>query len=435
MGGALAVVYLISDASIHVSVLILLVWSLVVWAIKEPVDQRLVLLLLLVVGVAAMVDEPYGTDLWIYQSYGRLVEEYSSNPYLTPPSTFPDDPVFGRVLDYYQNKGSLYGPVFIGLATAVSMVSGSGEAAGRVMWQLLSFAAVLAILVVLGRNQVSSERMMMIGIAPVTVYLLINQAHNDVFVGLLILAGVLFSSRDRQWFAALSFTVAALVKAPSGIALVVFLIWLFARGERRRSVTLAFSTSMIALVAMLPFGIGAVMGPLRSDRGLVNSTSTWNLVRDDVATFLWRPIRSADAPAGLLLSVAGIVVPLSIAVFAAWKMRRRPLHEPMTVALVGWMVFSLYPSVWYTGWFIGITALWSLHWSRMLIGYASLLLVTSQAWLFPFAAAVDGRALSPMDRTASTLLGLSVIAGIALMVGLIRSDPVPTSPSAISPGI
>lgn len=427
-------VYLLSDASIHVSVLILLAWSIAVWAIKDPIDVRLILIIMFVVSIAAFVDEPYGTDLWIYQSYGRLVEEYSSNPYLTPPSTFPDDPVFGRVLDYYRDKGSLYGPVFIGLATAVSMVSGSGEVAGRVMWQMLSLAAVMAILFVLGRHVVPSERMMMIGIAPVTVYLLINQAHNDVFVGLLILVGVLFSARDRPWFAALSLTVAALVKAPAGIALVVFLVWLFAKGERRRSVTMACSCSMIALVAMLPFGIGSVIGPLRDDRGLVNSTSTWNLVRDDVETFLWRPIRSVEAPAGPLLSLAGILVPLSIAVFAAWKMRRRPLHEPLTVALIGWMMFSLYPSVWYTGWFIGIAALWSLKWSRMLIGYASLLLVTSQAWLFPYAAVVEGRALSPIDRTASTLLGLSVITGLALLIGMFRSDPTPNSPLDIARG-
>ncbi len=390
---------------------------------KYPVPRWAVFIGVTVLGAVAVAEIPFGTDLWFYQSYGRIVEEYRSNPYVVAPISFIGDPVIDRTVAFYRDTGSVYGPFFVAVAAVVSALSGAGELAGRLAWQGLAFVAAAFTLVILRRQAVPWDRIFLVGTSPVFVYLLINQAHNDVYVGSMILAGTVLAKRDRHLAASVLFALAALVKVPAGIALLTYLAWLLFRHERRKSAAAAALAAAVGLVSLLPFGLRAVMSPLADNSGTTNATSMWNFVRGDVQSFLWRPERTVDTIAGPVVALAGILVPTAIAVFAACRLRHRAIHEPLTVALVAWVVLSLYPSVWLSGWFVALAGLWNLKEARLLIGYSSLLLITSQSWLMPVAAIVDRGSYGPVERLAAALLGITTLLGLVLLVHLlVRRD-------------
>lgn len=420
---SLGVAYLAVDFSIHRSLIVLTLWSSAALMMNGPVSRWVVFLGVTVLGAVAVAEIPFGTDLWFYQSYGRIVEEYRSNPYVIAPISFIGDPVIDRTVDFYRDTGSVYGPLFIAGAAVVSALSGEGELAGRLAWQGLAFVAALFILVLLRRQDVPWDRIFVVGASPVFVYLLINQAHNDVYVGLMILAGTILAERDRHLAASSLFVLAALVKVPAGIALLTYLACLLFRNERRKFATAAVLAAAVSLVSLFPFGLRAVMSPLADNSGTTNATSMWNFVRGDVQSFLWRPERTIDTIAGPVVALGGILVPTAIAIFAAWRLRHRAIHEPLTIALVAWVVLSLYPSVWLSGWFVALAGLWNLKEARLLIGYSSLLLITSQSWLLPVAAIVDRGSYGPVERLAATLLGITTLLGLVLLVHLlVRKD-------------
>jgi hypothetical protein len=412
-------VYLGVDTTVHRSLVVLSAWSIALLAVRGPVSLRPTALSVVALGAVALAESPNGSDLWYYQAYGRIIEEFHSNPYVTAPSSFVGDPVIDRTADFYRDTGSIYGPLFVAGAAVVSFVSGTGELAGRLAWQGLALAAVVSLLLVLRRLDVPSERIFLVGASPVVVYLLINQAHNDVFVGLLLLIGVACADRRRPLLAATALTFAALIKAPAGIALLVFFVWLAVRGESRTVIRSSSLSLVVGVALTAPFGIRAVLGPLADSGGTTNATSIWNFVRGDALTFLWRPERSVETMAGRWVSALGILIPVMIALWATWRCRHRPVHEPMTIALLAWLVFASYPSVWLSGWFVSLAPLWGARESRLLVGYSSLLLVTSQSWLMPVAAIVDRGSYGPVERSAAALLGISTIAGITLVVHLV----------------
>lgn len=399
--------------------MVLALWSIAVFAIRGSLKGVVVVAAIGVLGTIAVAEVPHGTDLWAYQSYGRIIEEYHANPYLTVPADIPGDPVLDRVIDMYRNGGSLYGPAFVLGAAVISAISGTGFDAGRLAWQSTSLAAAIGILILLRRRGVPWDRVLMVGISPVVAYLLIHQAHNDVLVGLLMVLGVSLAASQRQVWCAVAFSLAALVKAPAAITLIVYGVWLLARGDRRGIWRVSLTSLVLGATAVAPFGFRAVVEPLTRESGKVNATSIWNLVRGDAMTFIWRPVRSIETPAGAWLTTIALVIPVLLAVTAAWRMRMRPLHEPLTVALVAWVVFSLYPSVWMCGWFVALAALWDSRTSRILIGFSSLSLVTSQAWLLPVAALVERGSYGLVERSAALLLGLSTVAGLALLTFLL----------------
>lgn len=422
----LGVVYVCLDTSIYRSLIVLVAFGIAhVLAGSRPVSGRVVALVLAVLIVAGLSEKPDGTDLWIYQSYGRMVATHHANPYVSVPDDFPDDAVIQRVLPMYRSDPSVYGPVLVTGSTVIAAVSGESELAGRLLWQMACAIAVVATALLLRRRDVSNAAVLLFAASPLVVYQFLNQAHNDVFVGLLVLAGCLAADRRRTIVAALCFAAAALVKAPVGVALVVYLVWLAARGERRESVKAALVGAVFAVAALAPFGFVAALTPMLDQRGSVNATSIWNLVRGDVATFLWRPIRSTEAPAGRALSAVAMLVPVVISVIAAFRRRERPLHEAMSIALLAWFVFALHPSVWYLGWVIPLFMMWPRAEALRVTAYSTLCLVVSQAWLMPVAARLTGDgSLSVIDRLAAVGLGASTVLGLWLMVRLLRHEAV-----------
>lgn len=416
----LLVTDLVADPSIHQHVAVLAVISVLVCVavVRAKWSTPVLAVCIGVLLVVAVAERPVGTDLWSYQAYGRILSVQHHNPYVAVPADFPDDPVMGRVSDLYQDVPSAYGPVFTGGAAAVAAATGTSEPAGRLAWQIIGGAGLLLALWLLRRRGVGTDAIAVIALSPVAVEELVHLAHNDVLVGVAILGGCLLAARDRFVPAAVLLAVAALVKAPSALALVVLVLWLAASGRRREAIRSAGAAALLAVATLTPFGIVTAVRAMLETSPRLNATSIWNLAAGHWEMFVHRPLVSGDRTAGPVVVTASVLAPLAVAGWAAYRMRGRPLHEPVTVALLGWMVFSLAPASWYVGWMLPLVALWSLRERLLLAGFTCLVLVTSQAWLMPVAALITAGHLAPLDRLPALLLGVSTVAGIALLADL-----------------
>jgi hypothetical protein len=115
-----------------------------------------------------------------------------------------------------------------------------------------------------------------------------------------------------------------------------------------------------------------------------------------------------------------IVVPLLVAVGAAYLLRGRPVYESLTIGLLAWLVLSLYPSAWYYAWLLPLVPLWAPRARVLIAGQIALYQVATQSWLFPLAALIGGDGeLGLVDRIPAPLLGITSLAGIGLVAWLV----------------
>ena len=369
-----------------------------------------------VLASSALVEYPDGSDMWIYHSYGRMIVEHGANPYVRVPSDFGDDGLIGRVLPMYRDSPSVYGPVLVAEATVIAAMAGDSGTAARVLWQGMSLFVVVLTALCLWRRGVDRARVWLFASSPIVVYQLVNQAHIDGLIGLLVGAGCIAADRRRVVTAAVLMALATMVKAPLGIALIIYVVWQLANRQNREALVTVSTAAIVALVAMAPFGIGNVVRPMLDAGDSVNATTIWNLVRGDVDTFLWNPIRSNESSASTILSTVSMLIPVVVAVVAAYVGRNRPVYAPITTGLLAWFVLSLHSSVWYLGWVMPLFALWNTRRSNQMLAYSSLALVTSISWLMPVAAAMSGDGeLDFADRLAAPLLGITSAFGVWLV--------------------
>lgn len=417
---------LLSTPSVHRHVALLALASalLLLGAVRGRLSTTVLLATAVPVALVAVAKVPDGTDLWSYQAQGRVLAVHHSNPYTTPPSAYPDDPVTARVNPIYLDALSVYGPVFSLAAGVVAAVTGTGELLGRLAWQLLAVAAVAAAAFALRRRWAAAPvAIALVLLQPVTVDEVLHLAHNDAIVGLLVLAACWAAGRERPVPAGLLFGAAALVKAPAIVALIAYLVWLVARGERRDAARSAGSALALALITVVPFGPRAVLDATSAASSHINATSIWHLARGHWQMFVHRPLVEGGDQVGTVLRIAAIAVPIAVAVTAAYRLRHRPVHEAVTVALVAWMVFGLSAASWYLWWALPLLALWSGADRVALLLYACLVQITSQAWLMPVAALITTGHLELVDRLPALLLGLTTVLGLALLVLLVRTRP------------
>jgi hypothetical protein len=221
----------------------------------------------------AVAAEPHGTDLWIYQSYGRLIVEYHDNPYVTPPVVHLDDPVIHRMHGYYIGDRAIYGPVLMGLATVSAATAGADYTAARLFWQGLAALSVAMAAWLLWRR-VGQAGLVLFVLNPLVVYQVVHLAHIDAVIGVALLVGVLLAERSRWVWATLAFTTAALVKAPLALVVLGLLLYLVFARRHRTALACAAASGALALPLVVAVGPRAMLGALSASAGLLNK-SAW----------------------------------------------------------------------------------------------------------------------------------------------------------------
>src|SRR5260370_12528764 len=87
---------------------------------------------------SALAPVKSSNDLWAYAMYGRTIVQHHENPYVHPPSDFPNDPLFHHMDEYWQGTTARYGPVFIGMTAGIAAVAADHPLPTRLAYPLLA---------------------------------------------------------------------------------------------------------------------------------------------------------------------------------------------------------------------------------------------------------------------------------------------------------
>jgi hypothetical protein len=201
-------------------------------------------------------------DVFSYTYYGRLVTQYHQNPYVTTPADIPTSDVARYLWPGWRDTPSVYGPVFVWLAAAITGMIHS-------LPQTIFAFRALALGATLGsvwfvyrlmqhvRPSKTAYAVAFIGLNPVVLFHTAGGGHVDAFVMLAIAAAIYFVATDRPYAATAMLTFGTLVKVSAAVPLLLLLIYLTARADPvRRTRTLAGHLGLaggLAAFAALPF--------------------------------------------------------------------------------------------------------------------------------------------------------------------------------------
>lgn len=191
-------------------------------------------------------------DVFSYIAYARLEVEHGLSPYAHAPVDIPGDAVY----PFAGSRGatSAYGPLFTLLTYPLAPLG-----LGAAMWILKALAALAALGVVAVAWR-TAERLghdprfpaLFIGLNPLTLVHVVGGAHNEAYVVLLTMVGVLAWASGRGVTAGAASTLATGLKASAGLV-VPFLV---AAGPVRRVAAGAVAAGA-AIVAAAYAGFGA----------------------------------------------------------------------------------------------------------------------------------------------------------------------------------
>jgi hypothetical protein len=183
------------------------------------------------------------SDMFVYAGYGRTIVAHGSNPYFVAPSAFPQDPI--NHLNGWKDVTAAYGPLWLGFCSSVALIAGTSATRYLLLFRLFAFAAHLVNIVLVMailRTQKRSSRTVTLGTLlyawnPLLILEFSLSGHNDVFMIMFILLGMLFCARaEQRGFTrplqylppVVAFTLASLIKF-TALPLVALYLILLAR--------------------------------------------------------------------------------------------------------------------------------------------------------------------------------------------------------------
>jgi hypothetical protein len=365
-------------------------WAcLLVLVVRGAGPSRRVVLAVAVAGAAlAVIQPPVGsTDVSSYAVYGRMVAAHHVSPYAHVPAEFPDDPWLPRMATFWHHTGSVYGPAFTAVSAAGMAWAGRSWVKGRLFFQGLELAAFLVMLLLIDRvTRGDPGALVFAGLNPLLVASVVNGGHNDLLVGVGVLAGaaLLMTGEDRRpddrTLALVGIVVAlgALVKIVGLLALGAVVVWLWRRRGRRAAAIVAVSGGATVVVAYLLAGGRVAVRALldATDRALLPSFwgyprrwLTHRFVTEGVAS----PAAAADHLVGRL---ALLTMALVAAVVVLTRMGRRTPVTAMGGALFAFLLAGAYLMAWYPAWILPVLALrWRSRLALAAAAFSSVLML------------------------------------------------------------
>lgn len=308
---------------------------------------------------------PFGAaDIFDNIIHGRVLGVYGDNPFLQPPSAFPDDPFLPYVA--WPKSTSAYGPGWELLAGATAWLVGDSVIANVIAFKTLAGLFLIAgiVVVALILRRMAPERalagVLLLAWNPVILYETWGNGHNDMAMVLWILAAAGALVYRRYTLAVLALVVGGLFKfipllmlpAAGLIALRELEGW----GRRLRFVAITGLSAVALMVAAYwPFWEGA--GVLTIARRMYLYTTSLPAALVALLTPLIGPDASAQWVA---LGAAGVT-----ALWALWQgvvaWRDRTWlsfpHAAFMVLMFYLLLTCLWFQQWYAVWPLGVAAL------------------------------------------------------------------------------
>jgi alpha-1,6-mannosyltransferase len=304
-----------------------------------------------VVVVAALVQlVPLGaplllsTDAWTYWSYGWIAAEGGGNPYVDPPSEFPQNPAAPYMGADWRDTTTVYGPAFTGLSEPVAELAGTSSDTAAWLYKSLAAVAALAACVAVARvARRAALAAAFVGWNPVLAVHAAGGGHNDALVGGLAALAVALALRRRHDLSGALWVAAVLVKWVPLVFLA--LSSLAARAHSRPLGWRGLAAAAVALGALSTWLYG--LDWLRAAKPLAG-----NAARETSYAIPSR-LESLGVPHGLALAaaLAGLAVGLAL-------LAREAGHGEARLGLAACLVLLTTPylAVWYLAWAVPLAA-------------------------------------------------------------------------------
>jgi alpha-1,6-mannosyltransferase len=310
--------------------------------------------------LAVVVPPAESGDVWAYAWYGRVVAHYHATPYKNPASHYPKDAWARRVDRAYQDTNSVYGPVFTAVSGAGMLLFGFSFLAARLFFQGLAALCVAAAVAIVWRRTRSPAAVALIGLNPLIVVSVVNGAHNDAWVGLAVLGGVVLVTRGRMRWAGLAFAAAALVKVAAVLPLLAVGFWVWRTKGWRPAAEMGAAAGAAGLVGYAVAGGTTAIEPLRAAQLHFSGPSVWK------GPNRWLGGR------GLTRGIATAATATVVAFTLFLSSRRLDHTDPAVLAggaVLAYCLLGAYVLPWYVFW--GLAAL-ALAWRSRLTWLALL---------------------------------------------------------------
>jgi hypothetical protein len=303
--------------------------------------------------VAVVAPPSSSKDIWAHVMYGRIVSVHHASPYVHVPADYPTDAALARVAPAYRHTPSVYGPAFTAASAVGTAAAGDSALGQRLFFQGLSALAVLLALFLLARRGADPGALAFIGINPAIVTV-VSGGHNDLIVGVALLAGVLAALDGRSVRSGLLLALAVLVKVAAILPLGAVIAWIVVRHGWRAGARAAATCGAAIVGAYALAGGTAALAPLKQASMWHSKASLWTFPTSWVERTV---LGLHPGPSHVLATVAMAVVVVVGVVVAAPRLRDVDPAMAAGAAAFVYLLGAAYVLPWYAGWVLPVVAL------------------------------------------------------------------------------
>jgi alpha-1,6-mannosyltransferase len=298
-------------------------------------------------------------DVWAYAWYGRVVAHYHASPYKHAPAAYPNDKWARHVDRIWSKDKSVYGPVFTVVSGAGMLVFGFSFLAARLFFQAVAALCVAGAIALVWRRTRSPAAVAALGLNPLVIVSVVNGAHNDAWVGLAVLGGVVLVTEGRLKWAGLVFAAAVMVKVAAALPLAAVGLWVWRNKGFRPMVAMGATAAAAGVVGFAAAGGTAAIEPLQNAQLHISGASVWYGPRRWL-TFsgLRRRLGSSGASHLVRQRISAAATAAVVGLTLLLSARRLDHADPALVAGAAVLAYTLlgaYVLPWYVFW--GLPAL------------------------------------------------------------------------------
>ena len=278
-------------------------------------------------------------DVYAYWDYGRIAAVHDANPYAAAPSRFPHDPAQRAMAPAWRKATSVYGPLFTAASAGLSSTGGHSSEAAALGYRLVAAGGMVALAVLVATvAPVPAFAAAFVGWNPLLALDFAGGGHNDVWMMVFVLAGLVLAAR-RPRLAGASWALAGAVKWISLAYLPLQLLGGARREALRTGAGFLLAAAAISgvsyfffgtawLTALVPLAHAHAQWAIPSRLGLLGLPG-WIALAPLVLALPWL-LRSARAGRPRLGLTAGLVLvasPWLLPWYAVWAVPLAALDE------------------------------------------------------------------------------------------------------------
>ncbi len=335
------------------------------------------------------------TDLFDYIRHGRIFAIYGENPLVVPATYFPHDPFFN--MGGWVGTGSVYGPLHVYAAGFLAVIAGNGIGANFLVFKSFFVCLDLANVILIGsiaarlRPGLEKKAMLFYGWNPFILALVVASAHNDIFMLVFVLAGILCYLNRRLILGAFFITLAVLVKF---IALPILLVYIALSIRKQAKLKWRLLTGAGSL-AVAVATILASYAPLWEGRGTFSYLTAVGEKVNFTIPQLIHDVSVGQLQLPLSITVVQLALAAALVVYLTWHALGVKNRAALVSASAGIAFLMPLALLWFQPWYLtmalGLIALrpWRLIYKCALLFSFTVMFFDSFWWHSPLSMDVQ----------------------------------------------